>query len=55
MLKSRSGTTVHHQDEGRRQQWHGTGGNGVIEGAEQCDDGNTMGGDGCSANCEQEL
>lgn len=27
-------------------------GNGVIEGAEQCDDGNTDEGDGCSATCE---
>ena len=26
-------------------------GNGIVEGAEQCDDGNTADGDGCSANC----
>lgn len=26
-------------------------GNSVVEGAEVCDDGNTTGGDGCSANC----
>lgn len=26
-------------------------GNGVIEAGEQCDDGNTAGGDGCSATC----
>ncbi len=26
-------------------------GNGVREGSEQCDDGNTVGGDGCSASC----
>lgn len=30
-------------------------GNGVIEGSEQCDDGNTTGGDGCSAVCQNEL
>jgi cysteine-rich repeat protein len=27
-------------------------GNGIQEGTEQCDDGNTAGGDGCSAVCE---
>ncbi|HEY0477235.1 MAG TPA: TonB family protein [Kofleriaceae bacterium] len=26
-------------------------GNGVVEAGEQCDDGNTAGGDGCSATC----
>ena len=26
-------------------------GNGAVEGAEACDDGNTVGGDGCSADC----
>lgn len=26
-------------------------GNGVVEGAEQCDDGNVINGDGCSAQC----
>jgi len=29
----------------------GVCGNGAIEGAEQCDDGNTVDGDGCSASC----
>jgi cysteine-rich repeat protein len=29
-------------------------GNGVIEGAEECDDGNKGGGDGCSSTCTQE-
>ncbi len=29
--------------------------NGVLEGLEQCDDGNTMNGDGCSSFCEVEL
>ncbi|MDD3896816.1 MAG: DUF4215 domain-containing protein [Candidatus Peribacteraceae bacterium] len=29
-------------------------GNGVLEGAEECDDGNTEDGDGCSANCTVE-
>src|SRR5262249_31159332 len=30
----------------------GTGcGNGVVEEGERCDDGNTMSGDGCSADC----
>jgi cysteine-rich repeat protein len=29
-------------------------GNGVIEGAEGCDDGNTTGGDGCSSTCRVE-
>ena len=27
-------------------------GNGQVEGAEQCDDGNTVDGDGCSADCK---
>ena len=27
-------------------------GNGVVEGEEQCDDGNTEGGDGCSSVCK---
>ncbi len=26
-------------------------GNGVVDGAEQCDDGNAFGGDGCESNC----
>jgi cysteine-rich repeat protein len=29
-------------------------GNGVVEGTEQCDDGNATGGDGCSADCDIE-
>ncbi|MBI1814117.1 MAG: hypothetical protein HYR72_04005 [Deltaproteobacteria bacterium] len=29
-------------------------GNGVMEGSEECDDGNTIGGDGCAANCTVE-
>lgn len=29
-------------------------GNGIAEGNEQCDDGNTTAGDGCSANCQLE-
>jgi cysteine-rich repeat protein len=29
-------------------------GNGVVEGAEGCDDGNTTGGDGCSSTCRVE-
>lgn len=29
-------------------------GNGVVEGAEECDDGNKANGDGCSMACEQE-
>jgi len=29
-------------------------GNGVLEGGEQCDDGNTANGDGCSASCQLE-
>ncbi len=29
-------------------------GNGVVEGSEQCDDGNTVDGDGCSATCTTE-
>lgn len=29
-------------------------GDGVVDGNEQCDDGNTMSGDGCSATCELE-
>ncbi|HVN86293.1 MAG TPA: myxococcus cysteine-rich repeat containing protein [Candidatus Binatia bacterium] len=32
----------------------GVCGNNAIEGDEQCDDGNTVGGDGCSANCTNE-
>ena len=30
-------------------------GNGVIEGVEECDDGNTVSGDGCSATCTTEV
>lgn len=30
-------------------------GNGVIDAAEQCDDGNTTNGDGCSASCQFEV
>jgi cysteine-rich repeat protein len=30
-------------------------GNGAVRGDEQCDDGNTTGGDGCSAACQLEL
>jgi cysteine-rich repeat protein len=29
-------------------------GNGVVNGGEECDDGNTSGGDGCSATCQME-
>jgi len=29
-------------------------GNGTLEAGEQCDDGDTVSGDGCSANCEEE-
>ena len=29
-------------------------GNGTVESGEQCDDGNTVGGDGCSATCQNE-
>jgi cysteine-rich repeat protein len=29
-------------------------GNGVVEGTEECDDGNATGGDGCSADCDFE-
>lgn len=29
-------------------------GNGAVQGLEQCDDGNTAGGDGCSATCRRE-
>jgi cysteine-rich repeat protein len=29
-------------------------GNGVVEGSEGCDDGNTVSGDGCSSSCEVE-
>ena len=32
----------------------GTCGNGTAEGSEECDDGNTTGGDGCSATCQLE-
>jgi len=32
-----------------------TCGNGIVEGTEQCDDGNTNGGDGCSADCDFEV
>ncbi len=30
-------------------------GNGVIEGGETCDDGNTVSGDGCSSTCQTEV
>jgi len=29
-------------------------GNGILEGSEQCDDGNTISGDGCSSTCQLE-
>jgi TonB family protein len=29
-------------------------GNGTVEAGEQCDDGNTVGGDGCSSLCQTE-
>jgi cysteine-rich repeat protein len=29
-------------------------GDGVLDAGESCDDGNTVGGDGCSATCETE-
>jgi len=32
----------------------GTCGNGTVECGEQCDDGNTLGGDCCSATCQNE-
>src|SRR5438046_8668963 len=30
-------------------------GNGVLEAGEQCDDGNTVAGDGCSPSCQREV
>src|SRR6185295_15808003 len=30
-------------------------GNGIVEEGEQCDDGNTASGDGCSSTCQTEL
>lgn len=30
-------------------------GNNIVEGVEQCDDGNTFGGDGCASNCSYEV
>jgi len=30
-------------------------GNGIVDGSEACDDGNTVGGDGCSATCAFEI
>ena len=32
-----------------------TCGNGILEGLEGCDDGNTLDGDGCTSTCEVEL
>jgi cysteine-rich repeat protein len=32
----------------------GTCGNGIVDGNEQCDDGNAVSGDGCSATCQLE-
>ena len=29
-------------------------GNGTVEGDEECDDGNTEDGDGCSSSCQKE-
>lgn len=34
--------------------WLSTCGNGAVEGAEECDDGNNRDGDGCSASCRVE-
>ncbi len=30
-------------------------GDGIVDGMEECDDGNTMSGDGCDENCEIEI
>jgi len=30
-------------------------GDGIVSGAEECDDGNTTGGDGCSSTCQLEM
>jgi cysteine-rich repeat protein len=34
--------------------WLSNCGNGVVEGAEECDDGDTVDGDGCSSSCKVE-
>ncbi|KAK9918751.1 hypothetical protein WJX75_006574 [Coccomyxa subellipsoidea] len=34
--------------------WLSVCGNGIVEGAEECDDGDTIDGDGCSAQCKVE-
>jgi cysteine-rich repeat protein len=34
--------------------WLSNCGNGVVEGAEECDDGDTVDGDGCSSSCKIE-
>ncbi len=41
----------------RRQvvRWLTECGNGIVEGEEQCDDGNLAGGDGCSAVCKVDV
>ena len=34
--------------------WLSTCGNGIVEGLEECDDGDTIGGNGCNARCRVE-
>ena len=35
--------------------WLSVCGNGIVEGAEECDDGDTDDGDGCSAQCKVQI
>lgn len=41
----------HETPSGHPEKPTGTCGNGIVEGGEQCDDGNTVDGDGCSSIC----
>ena len=41
-------------DSGNNHRWSFTCGDGVVSGAETCDDGGTTSGDGCSASCTVE-
>ncbi len=35
--------------------WLSVCGNGIVEGTEECDDGDTDDGDGCSAQCKVQI
>jgi F-type H+-transporting ATPase subunit b len=49
------GGTAHAQDSAAQERAPGpVCGNGIVEPGEECDDGNTIDGDGCSSKCQRE-